>query len=84
MPGIIGTKMPLDQKPLRSSITVDEVSALARRMEIIKQNSESNIEQFFIMQTLPVILNIEQELRGMLADPMLEDMANEIVEKHKS
>lgn len=76
--------MPLDQKPLRSSITVDEVSALARRMEIIKQNSESNIEQFFIMQTLPVILNIEQELRGMLADPMLEDMANEIVEKHKS
>lgn len=76
--------MPLDQKSLRSSITVDEVSALARRMEIIKENSESNIEQFFIMQTLPVILNIEQELRGMLADPMLEDMANEIVEKHKN
>lgn len=76
--------MPQQQQPTRSSITVDEVSALARRMEIIKNNSDSNVEQFFVMQTLPVIQNIEQELRGMLLDPMLDEMANEIVEQHRN
>lgn len=58
---------------------MDEVSALARRLEIIKNNSESEIEQFVVMQTLPIISNIEQELAGMMRDPMLEIMAKELV-----
>ena len=70
--------MPTEQTYYHS-IAVDEVSALARRLEIIKNNSDSEIEQFVVMQTLPIISNIEQELAGMMRDPMLESMAKELV-----